>query len=314
MVVIPAGRFRMGCTSGRTYNANETPSHEAAIPIPFAMSKFEVTVADFERFIEAAGYRTLAETETAKGCRVLHFGRKRAPWKWTRQRNWRKPGYRIGPNHPVACVSWLDAKTYVQWLANETGKPYRLPTETEWEYAARAGSEALFHFGNNMNLICQYGNVVDTTPIPNQHTWEKHVNCSDGMAFAAPVGSYVANAFRLHDMHGNLAEWVEDCWHPQCVETAIDGSARPASDCAKRVARGGFWGSPLNTVISAARTAMPTNYRSGGFGFRVARSLEPQVATLGNDPVSGSLVHNHCTDTLQAEHDGCLATLAGAQQ
>ena len=314
MVVIPAGRFRMGCRTGHNCNANETPAHEATIPIPFAMSKYEVTVADFGRFIESSGYRTLAESEVAMGCRVLQLGRKRTEWKWIRQRHWRKPGYQVAPTHPVACVSWSDAMAYVQWLASATGSPYRLPTETEWEYAARAGSEASFHFGNNINLLCQYGNIVDTTPLPDESSWSKYANCSDGVAYAAPVGSYTANSFRLHDMHGNLAEWVEDCWHPGYAGTAADSSARLTSNCEKRVVRGGFWGSPLSTVRSAARAAMATEYRSAGFGFRIARSLEPQSVTLGNEPISGSVRQSYCTGTLQAEDDDCLVTLAGAQQ
>ncbi len=314
VVVIPAGDFQMGCVSARDCKPSETPVHRVSIPNPFAMSKYEVTIADFGLFVEASGYRTRAETETLKGCKILPLRDEQPKWTWVEKRYWRKPGYTVDGRHPVACVSWLDATAYARWLAEEAGAPYRLPTETEWEYAARAGTSTPFHFGSNTNLLCRYGNVQDRTRLPLRNFWANKANCRDRAVYPTPVGSYAANSFQLHDMHGNLAEWVEDCWHPGYERKPRDGSARTASDCSLRVVRGGSWASPLSSVRSAARAGMSTGDRSGAFGFRVVRSLGPQPVTASNDPVRIPDNKKYCIGRTRSERSNCLVKLARIQR
>ncbi len=182
MVVIPAGRFLMGCVSGRDCYIDEGPVHEVTVA-SFALSKYEVTFEEYDRFTEATG-----------GARADDRG-------WGRDRR------------PVVNVSWEDAQAYVAWLSLETGEPYRLPSEAEWEYAARAGTETAYSWGNEIG--------------------DNRANCFNcGSRWdngqTAPVGSFGANAWGLHDMHGNVFEWVEDCSHLRYVGAPSDGTAGTA--------------------------------------------------------------------------------------
>ena len=262
MVVIPPGVFRMGCVSGRDCEDDEHPVHEVRIANPFALSKHEVTVGEFARFVDATGHRTSDSCWTYEAGEV----------KDRSGRDWRSPGFGQTDGHPVVCVNSDDAVAYVAWLSRETGEAYRLPSESEWEYAARAGTTTKYHFGNEESGLCRYGNHADAS---SGFSW-RNQGCSDGVGLGtAPVGSYGANGFGLHDMHGNVWEWTVDCWNDGYAGAPSDGRAWERGDCAKRVLRGGSWGSSPGLLRSASRYWGAPGSRGSSFGFRVARTLTP---------------------------------------
>jgi len=275
MVVIPAGSFEMGSPSSETgRDSAEGPQHPVRIRKPFALAKYEVTVAEFRAFVQAASYRTDAENNALgdDGCRVWggasdggFYGRKGFYWD--------NPGFAQGERHPVACISWNDAQAYVQWLSDRTGKKYRLPSESEWEYAARAGTTSSRFWGDSPDQACQYANVADTTKGPKGYGWARKHDCSDGYFFSAPVGNYEANAFGLHDTLGNVLEWTDDCWNGSYNDPPGEGSAWTSGDCSGRVLRGGSWPFRPSGLRSAHRGGVATGYRNSSLGFRLARTL-----------------------------------------
>ena len=241
MVVIPAGTFRMGCVSrSDRCDDSERPVHEVEVS-SFALSKHEVTRGQFAAFVAATGHNTRG------GCIGVGTG------SWRDQRGQRD-------DHPVVCVNWDDAQAYVRWLRRETGERYRLPSESEWEYSARAGTMTPWYWGDRAEDGCEYGNGRDSDD-----------GCDDGWERTAPVGSFPANGFGLHDMAGNVEEWVEDCWHYGYDGAPSDGSAwTGGGDCGVRVTRGGDWGS--GNERSADRELWDAGIRSTSNGFRVART------------------------------------------
>ncbi len=232
--VIPAGSFQMGCVSGVGCWDDEFPVHTVTIPAPLAVGKYEVTFSEWDACVESGG------------CRHVPLD-----WGWGRG------------NRPVINVSWEDTQEYVAWLSAQTGFEYRLLTESEWEYAARAGTRTAYSWGNEIG--------------------DNRANCGGcGSRWdddrTAPVGSFGANRFGLHDMHGNASEWVEDCWNDNYVGAPSDGSARERSDCPYRVRRSGSKSHSPTGVRSASRTYNTPDDRTadeGTFGFRVARTLTP---------------------------------------
>ena len=266
MVVIPAGWFHMGCVSGRDCEDNEMPVHEVSIAEPFALSKYEVTRGEFGRFVAQADYRPTAER--SGGCYVWDGseGIEKSSARWNNL------GFNQSDTHPVGCVSWDDAVAYVAWLSSETGMRYRLPSEAEWEYAARSGSTAKYHFGNDESQLCRYANHADRS---TDFSW-RNESCSDGVGErTAEVGSYQPNSFGLYDMHGNVYEWVQDCLNDSYVGAPSDGSAWTSGDCAVRVLRDGSWGDDPGHLRSAYRFGSPSDFRFFISGFRVARTLTP---------------------------------------
>jgi len=171
-------------------------------------------------------------------------------------------------------VSWDDAQAYVAWLSAKTGHVYRLPTEAEWEYAARAGTTTARYFSDNPAEFCRYTNVGDLD-YSEQHPGDSGVNraCRDGYAFTSPVGSFPPNRFGLYDMLGNVLNWTEDCWNANYSGAPADGTACQSGDCGRRVVRGGSWDADLSVVRSAYRRGLRTSKRVTSFGFRVARTL-----------------------------------------
>ena len=212
MVVIPAGTFQMGCLNDDGDCAdNEKPVHEVRIGRPFALGVREVTREEFGRFVDATG-RSMGNS-----CYVVEDD---GDWVIQSGRGWRSPGFRQSGSHPVVCASWDDAKAYAAWLSRETGEMYRLPSESEWEYAARAGTATKYHFGSDSSRLCRWGNGADLTAKEEYSDW-MIANCRDGHVHTAPTGSFEANGFGLHDMHGNVWEWVEDCWNASYVGRAF---------------------------------------------------------------------------------------------
>ncbi|MFY9316971.1 MAG: formylglycine-generating enzyme family protein, partial [Burkholderiales bacterium] len=278
MVVIPAGEFTMGsplAEAGR--GVDEGPQRQVQIAQPFALGRSEVTVAEFRRFVEESGYRTEAERDTrAQGCSGFIYADPAAggpgPQAVT---SWRSPGLAQAQidSHPVLCVSWNDARAYAQWLSRKTGRRYRLPTEAEWEYAARAGSAAARFWGDDPVQACRFANVADQSRFQTWSFGQRH-ECTDGHYFSAPAGGYSANRFGLYDMLGNVWEWTEDCWNASYAGAPADGSAWTAGDCAQRVCRGGSWSTVPRYARSATRYKNPADYRDNLTGFRLARTLE----------------------------------------
>ena len=231
MVVIPAGRFRMGDIQGKHGN-DERPVRTVAIQRPFAMSRHEITFDQYDAFAKATG-RTLPDDEG--------FGRGR---------------------QPVIRVSWNDAVAYAEWLSGQTGGRYRLPTEAEWEYAARAGTETVHWWGNEI-----------------KQGLANCVGCGSRWAGKqpAPVGSFKPNQFGLYDTAGNVAERVQDCWHENYEGAPTEGSAweeKNGGDCGRRVGRGGNWYRAHDWARSSHRFSNRPSFSGRALGLRLVREIE----------------------------------------
>ena len=272
MVVLPAGAFVMGTpTAARAHGvaAAEADAVVVTLPRAFALGRTEVTRAQFARFIADSGY------EPRGGCRTWEpaLGR----FNENSRRGWRDPATPAAPadRHPVSCVSFADAQAYVQWLARASGKRYRLPSEAEWEYAARAGATALRPWGDDAAAGCEQANTYDlSTDAAFRFGWPP-AGCRDGQPDVAPAGSFTANAFGLHDLIGNLREWVQDCATGSYAGRPRDARAWEwLGGCRQRVQRGGSWLSPPEESRSAARFAADAADRSDDAGFRVAMDLD----------------------------------------
>ena len=230
MVVVPAGEFMMGSPPSGDHGA-ESPVHRVTIAEPFAVGVYEVTFDEWDACVGGGGcggYRPRDYEGWGRGIR------------------------------PVIDVSWKDARAYVDWLSRRTGEDYRLLSEAEWEYAARAGTTTRYHWGDEID-------------------WDRancHAEmCGDNWEYTAPVGSFAANAFGLHDMHGNVWEWVGDCWNGSYAGAPSDGSVWESGDCGRRALRGGSWGSTPRNLRAAYRYGDGMGDRHGRNGFRVARTL-----------------------------------------
>ena len=243
MIVIPSGKFLMGSPVNEpNRNDAEGPQREVTVP-RFALARTEVTVAEYRRFAEATGH------EGGTDCITLGDGD-----------SWRNPGFEQTDADPVVCVSWEDTQAYIVWLNSLTpGAPYRLPSEAEWEYAARSGSTAAYPFGEDAAAL-------------GDHAWFT----SNSGGRTQPVGGKLSNASGLHDMLGNAWEWNADCWHgtyanaPSTAEAWLEGEG---GDCSSAVLRGGSWVVGAQNLRSAGRDGFRRDYRLINVGFRLARTL-----------------------------------------
>lgn len=263
MVAIPAGSYAMGSPAGEAgrYD-NEGPVHTVNVS-GFSLGRDEVTRRQYAAFVSATGHAGGGD------CYVFVGGQ----WKKNVGGNWQSPGFAQDDRHPAACISWNDAKAYVAWLSRKTGKPYRLPSEAEWEYAARAGSAAARPWGESADAACGEANVGDQTTKSQVPGWSSDIhNCNDGHAYTAPAGSFKPNAFGLYDMIGNVWEWVEDCWNDSYSDAPADGRAWTSGNCGRRVLRGAAWDGRPQSARSASRFGIVTGDRNGLLGFRVALS------------------------------------------
>ena len=261
MVVIPAGSFEMGSPdSEKGRDKDEGPVHQVSIA-SFALSKTEITRGQFAAFVKKTRYNT------GDKCWTLQEGKYDS-----RSGNWQNPGYPQDDKHPVTCINWEDAKAYAEWMSKKTGKKYRLPSEAEWEYAARGHTRTTRYWGESAEEACGYANVADKTAqaqIKGTSAWLVH-NCMDGFAYTAPVGHFKANAFGLKDMLGNVWEWTEDSYHDNYKDAPTEGSAWQG-DGVKRVLRGGSWNNEPQNVRAAIRNGNKSVQRFSIFGFRLAR-------------------------------------------
>lgn len=261
LVAIAPGRFKMGAPSGEDDSSDAERPQTMIEVAPFAVGKFEVTRREFAAFV-ASGYRP------ANSCWSEEGGK----YDFIDGRNWKAPGFEQGDNEPVVCVTAEDAEAYVAWLVKTTGQPYRLPSEAEWEYAARAGAETPFYWGDDRDDFCSYGNTADRTATRTFKGW-KGLGCDDGAVYTAPVGSYKPNANGLYDMLGNVKEWVADCWNDDLEGIGPTAKARRSGKCQMRVVRGSAWESIPSVLRLAYREGnnAPTAYFN--YGFRVARGF-----------------------------------------
>ena len=274
MVVLPAGTFMMGSADRET---DERPRHRVTIAEPFAIGKHEVTFGQFRAFVEDTK-RDMAENK--KGFLGLPapeacFSHRR--WIDTTI-SWRSPGYTQEDRSPVVCVNWNDAKAFAKWLSRKTETPYRLLSEAEWEYAARANTTGDFQFGDLIS--------TDQANFNDSHGGD---TSAKGLyrRKAIAIGSFPANRFGVHDMHGNVLEWVEDCWHDDYEGAPANGEAWiRGGNCETRVARGGSWLNPAPFLRSAFRNGQEVHKRSTHHGFRVARQIDPTalLSRLGSAP------------------------------
>lgn len=267
LVEVPASHFRMGSPLdelGRS--SDESPQHPVTISYRLAAMETEVTRAQFAAFAEDTHH------ETQGGCWV---------WNGTKveqdpARDWRQPGFEQTDQDPVVCVSWEDAQAFARWLSKLTDQAYRLPSEAEWEYMARAGHRDGYGFeGDSATLLCDYANGGDHSIRERVPDWKiPTAECNDKHPYTAPAKSYKPNSVGLFDMQGNVWEWVQDCWHPDYRDAPADGSAW-LHGCAdeRRIVRGGSWFDSPSFLRAASRNRAPATVRGQLVGFRLVRAL-----------------------------------------
>ncbi|WP_110973147.1 dihydropyoverdine dehydrogenase [Pseudomonas huaxiensis] len=245
MVVLPAGSYMMGTPDDEVgRQPDESPLHQVTFAKPFAISRYQVTAGEWDAYVRESGAK-IADGDTRPG----------------RECKASKPRYKQGPKQPAVCMSYHDVENYVAWLSKKTGKHYRMVSEAEREYAARAGSTGPFPF-----------------PLDPDADYEISRNANvygpkDGYSFTSPVGSYAPNDFGVYDMHGNVYEWVADCYHDSYVGAPADGSAWTTAGCDIVNIRGNDWGEAPIFSRSGNRNNAHATARGDWIGFRVAREL-----------------------------------------
>ena len=252
LVLIPTGRFQMGSTeqerkkalaagAQRAWLERETPQHWVGIEQPFALGRYPVTVGEWRQFARATGWQAQGEV------------------------NWQAPGFRQNDTHPVVGVTWHDARQYAHWLSEQTGQPYRLPSEAEWEYACRAGTKTAFSFGDEIST--KLANYDGNTSYNGSPKGEYRQGTS-------PAGQFPPNPWGLFDMHGNVWEWVQDVVHDNYQGAPVDGTAwEEGGEQGRRVLRGGSWLYNPRYLRSALRNGFSATLSNDIVGFRVARDL-----------------------------------------
>ena len=272
-VIVLAGSFIMGSSAfeeGR--GENEGPTHRVSFRRGFAIGQTEVTVEQFRQFVKMTRYRTDAEKQRYSMIYNHHSGRltKREGVHW--EMNYE--GKEARDDDPVVHVSWNDATAYVQWLARGTGKAYRLPSESEFEYAVRGGKTTRYWWGDGAPREKVENLTGEGDLSPGRRQWSSYFEgYEDGSWGPAPVASFSANPFDLHDMAGNVGEWVSDCWHNSYLRAPVDGSAWINPGCKLRTIRGGYWASSPDQTRSAFRQGAKPDRRDALTGFRIARDL-----------------------------------------
>ena len=282
MVVIPAGRFQMGSTPEEraregvpaVFADHEGPVRDITIALPFAMATTETTRGAFARFVKATNRPIPTE--------CADYNATDDSWAGTKGKvvNWQNPGFVQTDEHPVVCASWQDASDYAAWLSKVTGHTYRLASEAEWEYAARAGTATARYWGDSIAPICNKANIMTSgtyNAINHSDGWTGELLCADTGSWTKPVASYDANPWGLYDMLGNGWEWVADCAAPDHSKLPADGSAQTAAnggDCAHRLTKGGAFHSRTFLARPATRGGgQPPNNRPLASTIRVVREL-----------------------------------------
>jgi formylglycine-generating enzyme required for sulfatase activity len=277
LALVPPGSFSMGTpptASEIDATTGETPPVMISMGKPFYIGAREVTLGEFRRFAEATGY------EAPLGCRVWLDGQ----WVEERDRSWRDPGFAQpqADDEPVVCVNWVDARAYADWVSQQSGKRYRLPSEAEWEYVARGGTAVPRYWGAQdsqegvpVSLACDNANVYDSSAVDAYRFPWPNASCSDGAVGVAPAGRYKPNAFGAYDVIGNVREWMQDCYTTSYMGRPQDGRAWTwQGGCELKSVRGGSWASRPRDARAAARDSAPPALRQNDLGFRLARDYD----------------------------------------
>lgn len=277
MVRIPAGQFKMGAPEEESeregvgsFDNRSRPIREIVIAKPFWLARHPVTRGQFAAFVRDTGHK-MGNTAWTYERSLL------GKWedKQRRGRGWRNPGFSQTDDHPVVCVSHDDALAYIAWLNAKVGGGYRLPSEAEWEYAARAGTTTARYWGDTMDQAHRYANAGDQSL---KHALGRGADGfvlsdgDDGFPFTSPVGSFSPNAFGLYDMLGNVWEWCADVWADTLKDHPANGLSNTTGDSSRRALRGGSWVDYPWGVRAATRVWSGTGGRSSNTGFRVART------------------------------------------
>lgn len=297
MVRLPTGSFVMGSSAeeqawvrqignrdksytlgGKIHSvSDEHPQLSVQISKPIAMSETEVTLDQFRAFLGQTGHAVNGECLFAPK-RNIRVPETKVSFQY--------PGFAQAGDHPTICVSWHDAQSYVAWLSNRTGRPYRLPTEAEWEFAARAGTTTARYWGDDQfnNQICNYENTAGQEYLRKYPSFTKRnvANCEDNYVYTSPVYAFGRNQFGLYGMLGNAFEWVQDCYHRQAYTTfsakypdAVTKADVSNTSYCPRVIRGfGFLAFPFESR-AAFRYRLLSTTGNATLGFRIARDLEP---------------------------------------
>jgi formylglycine-generating enzyme required for sulfatase activity len=294
LVAIPAGEFLMGAEEDRADTLNrfpycdpkwldgELPRHKVRITKSFFMGQHEVTLGQFLKFYHAANYKTEIERD---GKESWGYNKDGQLEKSTLYRPWEPRGWKIEMDHPVIYVSWNDCVAFCEWLSKKEGKTYRLPTEAEWEYACRAGTNSRYHFGDDQEELIRFANSADAdrkalspnaviasfkdgkltdTQIPFPF-----ISRRDGYPWTAPVGKFRPNAFGLHDMHGNVWEWCSDWYDEHYYEKSpVDDPQGPSAGSSRVLRGGGFYYPPVYLRCAFRYVGVPSS-RGLSYGFRV---------------------------------------------
>jgi formylglycine-generating enzyme required for sulfatase activity len=262
MVVLKPGKFAQGAAAdlpGATLF--EQPVHAVTIAYPLAAGVNEVTVGEYAEFAKE-------NPRVSEGCMTYD-----GDWSLRVGVDWRNAVTGQTASHPVSCVSYQDASDYAAWLTKRTGVDYRLPSASEWEYMAGAGSGGLPW--SNPADACNSANVADASAAQRFPGWDAFA-CTDNFVMSAPVSSFSPNAFGLSDTLGNVFEWVRDCWHDDYAGAPADGSAVTQGDCGQREARGGSWFTAPAFVRAAYRNRFDADYHANSLGFRVVREIHDE--------------------------------------
>ncbi len=262
-VPILGGPVTLGDRDGQ---ADERPLVEVHVD-SFYLQQAEVTRALFQAFVRSNPAFRSAECWVYQGA-----------WVKSETASWLDPGYRQESNHPVVCISWQDVQLFIKWINTTTGYKFRLPTEAEWEYAARAGSQDRYHWGSDPSGLCKYANASDAQTLKRFPSFKSN-KCDDGYLETAPIKQYLPNLYGIYDIYGNVWEWVQDCWNDHYRDMPKTGKARLHGDCQRRVFRGGGWGDNPNFARSGLRNR-GNHYRGkDDVGFRLAHDWRFTVET-----------------------------------
>jgi formylglycine-generating enzyme required for sulfatase activity len=274
MVPLEPGIFTMGADPREeerdgvpsALRGRSAPTTPVTIQRGLSIGKYPVTRAEFLAFAQAASRApglSCWAPQPARGGR----------WEERQRVNWANPGFAQTPQDPVVCVSWSDAVAYADWLTRVTGRRYRLPSEAEWEYAARGGTLGPRYWTETGDATCTRANLRDHSiaALYGAPADASYAPCDDGFAHTSPVTAFPANPFGLHDMLGNVLQWTQDCWNDTLRGQPRQGSARETGDCSQRGARGGSWSNDIRQVRVTFRGSGPTIVRTANTGFRVVR-------------------------------------------
>ena len=241
--IIPAGKG----IAGEEYTTSTGylgPQRSIKNSKAFAITRAEITFAQYDKFANATNRASPDDRGWGRG------------------------------DMPVINVSWMDATAYAKWLTEQTNQHYRLPSETEWEYAARAGSGSALFFGNDINKVCTVANVADETPLKNTNVWTNRVSCKDQYSFTAPVGQFQSNKYGLYDMIGNVMELTDDCYNSSFASAPTNGKPWNSGNCNVRVIRGAAFNYGAEYLRSSKRNTVEKSGRKIDIGFRLAHSIE----------------------------------------